>query len=766
MKTDVLLLSVLIGALAPLGLSHFLSPLQLALLVALGALLSRYLRQPALLCFALAFVLNHLHLQQLIDEQLPVELEGRDLQLQLKVIDVSGSDADYQRFVATVLKGENLRGRRFRLSWKTDNRVVPGDIWTMRVRLKRPRGLVNPAGFDYQAWLLARGLSGSGYVRSSLSRRPDSRSGEHLARLRAALATFIDGIPTLRHPAFIKALLLGDSRGLSQREWDLLQATGTVHLMAISGLHVGLVAGFAFAIAGFLGRFPQRISPWIRLRLLPSLLSIASAAFYAALAGMSIPTRRAVMIVLLINLVWMFGRATRFAHLLLLSACAVCLLNPFAPTQAGFWLSYCSVFFLVYAFSGRFHRRPRFASFLYAQWLMALALIAPLAALKLPVGDVAPLANVVAIPALSFLILPMIFVAAFAISLNAFLAAGVFHAADFLLDWMLQFLRVIDHFSSLFYFSHLSAIALLIFFGGTLLVFAPAGLRLRSCGAVLCLAVFLHSAHRDAKYSVSVLDVGQGLSVFAEAGSQSLLYDVGAKYSASFDMGSRVVAPYLHSVGITSLDNLIISHNDNDHAGGLAGLQKSIASKHLWWGQRLPGYRGSAQFCDNFDDPSGSSDLRIRVLWPTASDRRFIHKDNNASCVVLLEIRGATILLTGDIEARVERALLASDRLPSSVDILVAAHHGSATSSTPAFIARVHPRQVVFSTGYRNQFHHPAKKVVQRFASAGVAMWNTASDGAVTFEFEADGRIVASAARCVNSRMWWDRPERCAQILR
>lgn len=733
----------------------------------------------ALLCGLCA---NGWQLDRLISSQLSETLEGLDLPLEIIVdslpdttsgqIGSQRSTSFYARVAGSSNEADGLLGRRIRLNWyQPPDNVRPGQHWQLIARLKRPRGMVNPGGFDYQAWLLARGIVASGYVRAGSDAtllQVTETAGFNLWRQQINQHFFAADIP---HSALFKALITGDKSAITQPEWRVLRDTGTVHLMAISGLHVGLVALLGF----FLGTALVRMLVWLRPtgnRWLAPLLAVLAAAVYAGLAGFSIPTQRALVMVVLFSLAMATGRRVNYWQVFWIAVVAVLLLDPLAPRAAGFWLSFSAVSILVYLFSWRRYRKRRILDTLRAQLWLLPALAVPLSLLALPVVPASPLANLVAVPVVSLMIVPGLLLGLLVTAVSPAAGVWIMQLLGCLFDWLWRYLEMLAGISWQWQPAavHMSVSTLLAATLGLLLALSPLGLRLRFCGAALLLVVLQPADHAPAGLRLTTLDVQQGLALAVETPGHALVYDTGARYSDDFDMGSRVLVPYLQQQGVEHLDLLVVSHGDNDHAGGTGSVLSRLPPEHLLAGEPLRQpvadsdvetvrARWQRREACHQGQHFQMGELEIDVIWPAAdATGPAIRESNNASCVLLLTWGQVRILLPGDIESPVEHELLALPALQSPVDVLIVPHHGSRTSSSIDLLARLQPAVAVFSVGYRNRYHHPNARVLERYRQGGSRILRTDLDGALTLEWSVDGVASVRAERRAAVRPWYTTP--------
>jgi competence protein ComEC len=549
--------------------------------------------------------------------------------------------------------------------------------------------------------------------------------------------------------AILVALLVGDTSLISKDQWAHFTKTGTNHLIAISGLHLGFFAILGFFIGELIGRFVQLI--WYRCpaSVLGHLLAMALTLFYSLVAGMNIPTLRTLIMLGIVHMVCLARRSFRISNVFCFALVCVLIYDPLAAFDMGFWLSFGAVGILLFCFAARLHplgHRERWGvralrEFLKSQWLMFIGLLIPLIILVNTFSLLAPAANLLAIPLITFFVVPCLIIAAvfqqaFGQNDSIFLAAAE-KGTELFYHW-LQYLVQAD-IKQLNPSVAINPQALPLAIAGVCLLLLPKGLRkpyLGVCALALSLAVPLEQVH---PLQLLTFDVGQGTAVLIRTPHHQLLYDTGPAFTENFDAGSGIVTPYLHSKGLVSLDALIVSHNDADHSGGMDAILANFEVKDLWLGEpekhRLSVDRSPAQDCHGVADWQWD-EVRFHFLeWQPLS----MPKSNNRSCVLLVEYQGRRILITGDIEKPVEKQLLAQKAL-TPVDILFAPHHGSHSSSTPGFVAETYPKYVIYSAGYRNQHGHPHKDVRERYQRVDAKGLNTAFSGAIEFNFN-DGKF-------------------------
>lgn len=737
--------------------------------------------------------------QSLLRMQLDDNFVGKDLIVTGQIQGLPDRDDRRLRFnfrvnSAVTTTGQVIPAEHFpvklQLSWYSSQRngatfdlpsLAIGDEWQMRVRLKRPRGFVNPAGFDYQAWLLRQGIGATGYVvdhrdnRQIISTEQYFRLDDWINQQRHQLQQWIIAHSKSSERGILIALLIGDSALVDKNQWARMQQTGTSHLIAISGIHVGFLAIFGFYVGLWLGKCIQLM--WHRC---PALMiawwsAILCASFYSALAGFNIPTVRTLIMLVVFYFACLWRRSINVADIFCVALALVVVLDPLAALDMGFWLSFGAVALLLMYFSG--HLEPKknakpwsgysaanlILGFIRSQWVMFIGLLVPLSLLVSSVSLVAPIANGIAIPLITFLVVPLLLVSAAIRNLFG-------GASDFLLSsagWLMEILKVFlegllalggSWSSPVVAFS--PVIALLIALSCCVLLL-PKGLFPRAlgwCGLLLGTGLgFYIDPPNQSDLTLTVLDVGQGSAFVVQVGKQTLVYDTGPKYTDSFDAGSGIVAPYLYSQGINHIDRLVVSHGDMDHAGGLTGLLEKVSVDQLFAGEpeKIPQKiinTIETQSCHQVLEWQWQK-VRFRFLqFPQLTGANA----NNHSCVLLISYGEQHILLPGDIETSVESQLLRDQQLPEKLNLLLAAHHGSRTSSGAGFVNKMQPDVVVYSAGYRSQHGHPHLQVRQRYQAVGSREINTAEAGAVLFEWRQDKLQVMREYRNVRQRYWYD----------
>lgn len=726
--------------------------------------LTAALRPPAFLVVGALWTL--LRADLLLSSEWPAPLESRDVEVVGAVADLPERGERYLKFDLIVdrasFEGEAVDfSGRVRLRWydapaAAAGRLKAGSRWRLRVRLKRPHGYYNPGGFDYEAYLYREGVRATGYVRSAADNtrldRPGRRSLQAVRQvLRDRLEASLDGA---RFPGMLKALALGDRSAISEAQWQTLRRTGTSHLIAISGLHVGFAAAIGALLGLWAGRLATLINPAVAAPRVAALGGLCLALLYAAVSGFEVPAQRAFVMAAVFLLGVLCRRHVWNLRGLCLALAVVLLLNPAAVHDPGFWLSFSAVAVILAWLANRepAARRRRVVEAAALQCLLSLALVPLVAAFFGVASVVSAPANLLAVPVVMFGIVPP------SLASVVLLAAGLEAPARLCLDWadgvlallwaVLSRLGDLDHASVLLQLEVWQSLVLL----GGLLWALSAGSRARVWG-IAALAVLLAPGPpgpAPGAFRVTVLDVGQGLSVVVETAHRTLVYDTGPRYPGGFSLADRVVAPYLRWRSTAGIDTLIVSHGDNDHRGGYEALRAAFPVGRVL--SSVAGELAGAEYCRSGQRWTWDG-VTFEILHPR---RENPPHHNNASCVLRIESPHGSALLTGDIESEAEAAVLRASGAALRSDILLVPHQGSRTSSTRGFLDRVAPRWAVVSAGYRNRYGHPHPEVVDRYRARDIPLFNTARSGAVIAAVTREG-IEVRGWRELRPRYWQSR---------
>ena len=751
-----------------------------ALLLPLMVVASKVEAVRPLLWFLLGFFWAAFQAELRLSVVLPNTVEGRDVELTGTVLDLPEQRGETSMRFLFQIESMRHNGERIhfpakvRLGWYRGAMALQsGERWQLVVRLKRPHGFRNPGGFDWEQWLFQHNIRATGYVRNSdknrlLSGDPEGESIRERVSKTIRRDLEVDrssslhpqerGVKTQDSVALLAALAVGDRQAISPRQWEVLRQTGTSHLMAISGLHVGLVATVLFFLFRWLWSMIPPLLLYLPAQQMGAIAGLSGAIGYAALAGFSIPTQRALVMVAVVMSLILLRRAAHRWSVYWAALVALLFFDPFAPLSAGFWLSFGAVGWILYGLPKR-SEQPKWMTLILLQGVLLVGLMPVLLYLFGQGSLIAPVANLIAVPWVSLLVVP---VTLSSVVLQLLSLPG----ADLLIELAAQLMRpllvLLHGLSNLHYASfnfHTPPLwSVVLALVGTGVLLTPALGRGRWLGLIALLPLYGLPAERPdpGEARVSVLDVGQGLAVVVESHSRVMLYDTGDRFSSTFDAGSAVVNPFLQARGWNKVDLLVIGHDDRDHIGGMDRVLERFPVVEAI--SSVPQRVENSRFCEAGMKWQWDGVL-LEVIHPLSRNQ---FEGNDASCVVRIEAGGESMLLTGDIEKPAERALLErysqefkqKFRQKLNVDGLVVPHHGSNTSSTAEWIDALSPQWGVVPVGYRNRYRLPRADVVERYRAAGVELWSTAEHGAVTVELGQRSKV--SGWRSSNLKIWSD----------
>lgn len=750
------------------------------------------------------------------DSRLPERYHGQDFIVTGTVLDISVNDNERIKFTFNVSSAyqkdtaqEFVNLRKLLLTHylspdpKLNLPIEVGQHWQFMVRLKSTRGLLNSSGFDSQRILVEKGYSSVGYIRNSPVNRHVSRDLSfslemiqiNIAKLRDHVAKRITKVET---SAFKKAILLaltvGDRR-MIRSWWDDLSRLGVVHLIVISGLHIGMIGGWGYFLGAMLVRFlrliqhrqlTKPISETVFV-CIPIILSILFAITYSLLAGFSLPTQRALVALIVVLFGRLYYRRIDPWQCVCIALCVIAFIQPFAILGAGFWLSFLAVAALVGWFYP-WHRKGGhvYQRFISVQFILVVMLLLPLTLFVGRASWIAPIINIFAIPVVSMAIVPAGLAGVIVLMWSEDTAMAIWKLAGFFITPLETLVHELPQ--SIGFFSLPVSLSVGIIVAITLAC-AAIYLPIRNTLTVLCLlpliAIILFPKSSES-VRLTVLDVGQGLSVVLEVGDKTMIYDTGPSFGESYNASEAIVQPHLRSRADRIPDVIVVSHEDSDHSGGLWSLVGTFPSakvihgpgvnmSHQWfdqsmWLQPKDKEQSEHQVCTDgqvmhwpVDTLYGSSEsqslMSLSFLWPPA---RGPQNGNDSSCVLLVSWGDNSILFTGDITTVVEKQLISSELLkPNSITLLIAPHHGSKTSSGADFIKYISPQYVIFSSGYKHHYGHPHRDIVASYRQNGTEIWSTAEHGAITFTWSKSNAPDVAAMRqanflsCLTCLAWW-----------
>lgn len=753
-----LLLSILVF-ISTLFWPQLLDKQQLLLLSAVSVLLLivPYLRILAVIPITALYFMFYVNLtltgqlypfSQIVNkDNLEMYVDGKDHSIVVQVISLI-SDGNRGYFKAKLIEVDSNHLNYFpfiEMRWYKPGMILQaGQRHRFIVRLKPIYGRANPAGFDRQKWSYSEHIAYKATIKSHLFIIDEAPSIR--ARFYEKVKKATDN---LQHQGLLLALSFADKSLIRYEKKQLIRNLGISHLFAISGLHIGLLFSVVYLLAQFIyiRILAHSKLGWFSLRLI-NVSALIGAWGYAYLAGFSLPTQRAFLMLLLAVIIFSLKRKCFKADLLLLVLFAVLLWDPLAVLSLSLWLSFFAVAIilgLLWAFPGISNRKisiGRFAWFkkviAYVKLLFFLQL--GLTLLMLPIQLISfsglslmsILINLIAVPLFSLVIIPLVLLGTFITLLYSPLAHILFNISDLIISLFFSISRFANesyHFLSLANEQLLvmlfSLLVLLTFFH-----FQAHKLRKLSylfTFFLVCLLSLPRFQHRE-EWFVEVIDVGQGLAVLLRSNGHILLYDSGARYPSGFAMANSEIVPYLISLGIKQIDHLVISHSDNDHAGGADIIINNFEVINKWAGEPITSNAHFQQCKQGQQWQLG--ELTVQVLSP----RKVTKHNNNNSCVLRISDGITSLLLTGDIEGKQEKILITELGKQLNSDILLAPHHGSRYSSSEVFIERVAPQWVVFSAGFMNHWGFPSAEVMNRYQKQSVKMANTGVSGLIRFQ--------------------------------
>ncbi|MCD6047689.1 MAG: hypothetical protein K0S08_1336 [Gammaproteobacteria bacterium] len=658
-----------------------------------------------------------------------------------------------------------------------------GETWQFTVKLKQPRSTFNTASFDYEGWLFSHRFAAVGYViekapkqklAESFQHAPMSQWREHIEmQLESSLATN----PNL---GLIEALAIGVRDQLTPTQWQIMQSTGTNHLVAIAGLHIGFVVAFMYFVVNFFWRRIPTLMLYLPAKEAAVIFSLPAAFYYSALAGFALPTQRALVMLTVGLSATLLRRNLPAWHAMAAALLAVIFYDPLSVFSISFWLSFVAVGVILYCMTGRLASKNHWQQSLRIQWIIAIGLAPITLYFFHQISLINLLANGIAIPWVAFIGLPLI--------LLGILVAPISSTSASLLWWLaakalgfywpvLSFLASLDRLQWHAYVPNIFLLILAML--GVLIFLAPKAWPYRCLGLFGFLPLIFPPTESipPNNFKMTQLDVGQGLSTLIQTAHHSLIFDTGPRLDDNYDMGKSVVVPALEAKNIHALDLLVISHGDNDHSGGTMAVLQALPVKNLLTSATslytdlpaiLPTHLFTATKYFYFlqrhwlrpnimNCESGQHWIWDGVSFTVLSpDHDYYPRKTNDRCCVIHVTNGVhSLLLTGDIEKRTENKILQEFPQALASDVIIAPHHGSKTSSSEAFIHTVHPAWVVYATGYRNRFHFPNNEVVERYQAMQTQSIDTALDGETSMMFSnKPDRLQVIRSRVIKKHFW------------
>jgi competence protein ComEC len=669
---------------------------------------------------------------------------------------ITNEKSVYFEFDIEQSKHRFLVGKRVRLSvYGQMPSLKAGTKWQFTTYLKPPRGVLNPGGFDFERRALEQNLAGIGHVKKNqTSKRLLPAKG--INAWREVMSSQIEASVGNANARFIQALVLGDTRQLSDADWQLLRQHGLTHLIAISGFHVGLVAGFAALMVRLLYLLLPQLA---RLQTRPrsaAFVAVVSSFMYTAIAGFALPTWRTFLMIAVIAFARIHQRSIRLSTSIALALMAILISDPLAVLSPGFWLSFAGVAWLAvclptqHTFDIR-DIKENFRLFLRSQWVALVGLF-PLSIWFFgQTSLVAPLTNLIGIPFISLLVVPLALLGLMASFFSAGFATLCWKASSSAMALFWQLLESVGNTKlALISLPEPSVLTMLLALVGAFILLQPRGASGKAVSLCLFLPLLMPALDKPAnnEVDISLIDVGQGLAVLVKTEQHALLYDTGAGLPGRFDRGESIVIPALQAVGVHKLDRIVVSHGDNDHAGGLSSVRQYFQSADIiapeGWAD------GSMQPCIRAKRWQWDG-VSFEFLHPPPD---FPYHRNESSCVLRIEAGNRSILLTGDIGKWIEKRLVDEQPDKIDVDVLLVPHHGSGNSSSQAFIDATTPALALIASGADNRFKHPRPEILARYHSSGTETADSADLGWLQIRLNNQG-IRWQARRRIDHLRYW-----------
>lgn len=726
------------------------------LVVLAGCVVAALARRWAVVGLALGFASAWAAGQERLESRLQPGLEDVPLTLRGRVASVPLQSGGGLRFRFAISAPEGLP-ELVDLTWYEPRwRPLAAQPLELEVRLRRPRGLANPGGSDHQARMLREGVGATGYVRRA-ERRPRGWGDV----LRAPVLVARDEIATAIRVALgdrpatgiVTGLAVGLQDALSREQWRDLARSGTSHLMAISGMHIGMLGLLAGWAAGRLQRRRLRRGARLAARDVAVAAGSLAALGYSCLAGWSVPAQRTSMMIGIAALALLARRRMTGPDALALGALAVLVWDPLAPLAVGFWLSFGAVTVILFAAAGHVSRPGTVRAYLRTQWAVTAGLVPVMVASFGTVSLVSIGVNAAAIPLYTLLIVPAVLLSTALVLVLPGAGSAALGAVASLIEASWPLLSVPAGWNwATWSVADLAPVAWISVTLGAVAALAPLPSAGRWAGALLVAAActWRPQAPDEGAVHFALLDVGQGLAAVVETRRHLLVYDAGPAFRSGGDAGAIAVEPYLRRRGRRKVDVLVVSHDDLDHAGGAASVIRSMpVARLVASGEALDAY-GPVTPCRRGDAWRWDG-VEFEWLHP---GHRELDGDNDRSCVLRVRAGRHTLLLTGDIERPAEAELVASVA-STAADVLLVPHHGSRTSSSAGFVEATRPRWALVAAGHRNRWGFPRDDVVRRWQRAGAQVLVTSAAGAIEFDLGAADGIGAPRSWRMQRRRWW-----------
>lgn len=697
-----------------------------------------------------------------LDHRLSVEQNNKRVTVIGEVLNIPRTSPISTNFLFKPISISNYKGtlpKKVKLNWrKAPDNLQPGQIWRLKLKLKQPHGFQNPGGFDYERWMFARGIHATGYVVKSEQNVLQRNNPFSVNSLRYRLKQHIEeSCVNCKNTGLIQALAIGYRGNISHPVRSLLNQTGTAHLIAVSGLHIGIIASVFYSI-GLLLWSRLLYAGWFKRKELALLLAWVAGLCYSLLAGFDLPAQRAMLMLTVILSSLLLRSPFNLLNSIQTALVLVIIVSPLAVLSESFWLTFTALMIIAFGSFLLQRESSRIKQLVIIQLLFSILFIPISIFIFGQIHSASIAANLFAVPLVSFVIVPLNFILLILFWLPESLLQLLYGLLDSLLDVLTGYLNWLQNNGlQAINVAQIDGWMLILFLIFMILLLMPRGIISKTILLLLLPPLVFWNQHQQSanELTMTVLDVGMGTSIVLQTARHSLIYDFGPGNNQGYSLGEWVVLPYMQSKGIEKPDRIVISHADQDHSGGFYALQDEYTG--------IPLYSGTPEGIKNkFPQLGFIRDCHHTQSWiwdgvkfEFISDQPGLSASkNNRSCVLKVTLRQNSILIAGDIESRQERNLINSDRQSLTAGVLVAPHHGSLTSSTEAFIKSVGANHVIFTTGFLNRWKFPRPEIEQRYVKTGSEIMQTDKTGAIQVKCSADG-CKLEKYRQQHPRIWY-----------
>ncbi len=720
---------------------------------ALSLVLLRWAQTRLLAVFLLAAVWFLLQASWQFDRSWPASRAGEIVQRDIRVVSLPEWRGDSVQFIATVDDASDGPDGRLLIRWfRPSDYIQPGQHWRVQLRMLPPRGRLNAQGFDYTRYLLSQRIAGLGTIRQA-ELLDAGRAGQGMINQgRQYLAEVLSAeSQSLRAASLMRALAIADRSAMDDETRDLLAVTGTAHLLAISGLHVGMIAMLAGAVASLLAGPLMLLFPGLDRRRFALVIALVAALGYALLAGLTLPTQRALIMLAVVAGAFLVRRGLQPGHALLVAFASVLLIDPLAVLATGFWMSFAAVGVLIWTFAWRPSRGRGVihwaAGLLRAQLMIGVGLIALNAGVFNQVQWFGFPANLVAIPLVGFWVLPSLLLSMLMIAMD-WPATWFIWLCESGIELLLHYLEWLKSIGPVSVSRPpVSLLAIVLGVLGSLWLIGPSAWPARWLGLALLLPVFFPS-QRDpigpGELELHLLDVGQGQAALIGTQSGWMLYDTGPGDGEGGDALGRILPAVLAAQGQLPLGRIVVSSSHVGSRGGLGSVMDLAPESALY--SPLPDLGQPCTAGEGWQ----TDDYRFEFLHPA---RGLPDLGPNSSCVLRVEGPGGAIVLSGRIDAAVERRLVEFGG-DLAADVLVLADGGHRRASGADFLDAVQPALALASTERHDRFDRPHQDVVQRLIDRGIEFQSTGDCGSLRVRLSPEAGIRVQSAVGRSHRFW------------